>query len=303
MSVLGKRKYRETKFSVDKDSGKISLKVAKTEDKTEEETDTEKWPSWVVEADKGEPLVIKTFAKINVTKLPPEIEWKRGGIRVLKQYMFRAKVDKSLKAYPVVPGYQCYNVCKNRGPYHTLSPMILGPVHDENGDLYALNIEDGWQCSKVWPLHMAGCESDEWIKNWSEWSRRGRFSGLAKRHRTPKTTEDQHIGHETNKNVPAFTYYMGDKMDYVTARKRMYCIWYEKLAPETDAYKDLYARHLSGQNIILLDYDGLDRNNPKENIDLTKEKLLELVNDDSRPFGHGLVLASVLLGFPVWRMD
>ncbi|MCA9327833.1 hypothetical protein KDA14_04865, partial [Candidatus Saccharibacteria bacterium] len=67
------------------------------------------------------------------------------------------------------------------------------------------------------------------------------------------------------------------------------------------AYEDLKARHMSGVNLLLLEYDGLDRDNPDENRPLDHEMLQRLIVDDSRPFGHGLVLAACLMDCPVWH--
>ena len=268
------------------------------EDDDDDEDEPLMLPKWVLQAGEGEPPKIRDFPPVKVTPLPPVLPDKPGSIRVLKIYTRFAKVpDESVRSYPRIPGYTCYNVCKNRSPYHTLSPMLLGPVHDERKQLYAYNIEDGWQCSKVWPFH-AQQGPRRW-RYWREWSRIGRFSRLAKRHRTPAVPGQQ--VNARNRNIPLYSVYMNDQMDYGTARKRMYCRWYEELAPKTTAWQDLRNRHLMGQNLILLDYDGLDRLNPEENVDLTHEKLLELINDTSRPFGHGLVLAATLMGHPVWR--
>ena len=264
------------------------------------------WPVWVLEADNGKKLVPKQFKHPIVPYVPPpDAPKQRGGIRVLKIYNRFAPVPKEWKKWPEIDGYERFNVCKNNR-YQDLSPMVLGPVYDENGKLYAHTIEDGWQCSKVWPFHLQGCDpdlDDEWEENWQEWSRRGRFSRESRRHRTPKggaASGDQQVD-QRNKNIPLFSYYMGDKIPYKEARKRMYMRWYEETVKETVAYKDLKARHMSGQNLLLLEFDGLDRNDPEENRDLTEEMLLKLLDDDSRPFGHGLVLACCLLDMPVWR--
>ncbi len=245
----------------------------------------EVWPKWVKDAAIGEKPWIKKFPPFKAIPMPEVPAEKPGGIRVLKIYTQHARVpDESFRTDPVVPGYTCYRVCKNLSTYHELSPMLLGPVHDENGERYALNIEDGWQCSKVWPFHRN--RGGDWLRMWNKWSENGRFSGLALRHR--------------GRGPPLFSLYMGDEMDYVTARKRMYCEWMRQLAVEKEHFKDLRARYLRGENLILLDYDGLRREDPNENVDLTRERLKELVNDSSRPFGHGLVLAALIMDCHVW---
>jgi hypothetical protein len=252
------------------------------------------WPLWVYEADSGNRLVPMRFAPIPIYRGPPAPV--RGKIRVYKIYTRFARVKPRLLKWPTVEGYERYNVCKNN-LYQELSPMLLGPVIVD-GETYAHTIEDGWQCSKVWPSHLQGHppESDAWLPAWTEWSRRGRMSGESRRHRIPKHDAGK-VGHG-NPNVPLFSYFRGRRLPYKEARREMYLPWYEELVQRTDAYRDLKARHLGGVNLLLLEFDGLDRD--KEG-DLTKERLLELIEDDSRPFGHGLALAATLMDFPVWR--
>lgn len=251
---------------------------------------TTKWPKWVLEADSGKPLGKKIY-KNKIVPMDVIEGKKKGGIRVLKLYNRFAKVDPELKKWPVIDGYDRINTCKNSGRYgDELSPMRLGPVYDENGELYGSNIEDAWQCSKVWESQLT--DGADPLLYWKEWSRRGRFSGEARRHRTP--------GGKGNRIAPIYSYYMGDELSYGDARKRMYMKWYAELVVKTDAYKDLKARHLSGRNLLLLEYDGLHRNSD-ENRDLDEEFLVERMNDHSRPFGHGLVLACCLLGKHIWE--
>lgn len=248
---------------------------------------TTKWPEWVLEANSGKPLTKREYKKKIV---PMEVvEGKeRGGIRVLKILNRFAKVSPELKKWPDIKGYKRVNVCKNGGV--DLSPMLLGPVYDENRELYGFNIEDAWQCSKVWKSQLV--DGPDPLFYWKEWSRRGRFSGEARRHRTP--------GGKGNRIAPIYSHYMGETLSYGDARKRMYMKWYAELVVKTDAYKDLKARHLSGEDLLLLEYDGPNRDSD-ENRDLDEEFLVERMNDHSRPFGHGLVLACCLLDKHIWE--
>mmetsp|Transcript_25072 Transcript_25072/g.31901 ORF Transcript_25072/g.31901 Transcript_25072/m.31901 type:complete len:283 (-) Transcript_25072:93-941(-) len=274
--------------------GKRALLACETDDDPTEKRAklSETWPDWVVEANHGKQLKTRTFKPIAVYK-PVGSSPKPGGIRVLRIYNRFSKVDAELKKWPSVPGYERYNVCKNN-KYQALSPMVLGPVYDENGELFAENVEDAWQCSKVFTSHLNGCSVDsmEWVKNWQEWSKRGRFSKEARRHRQLQR------GDQT-----LFSYYMGDKLTYVQARKRMYCRWYQQTVVETDAFKDLKARHMDGIDLLLLEYDGLDRNDPEQNKDLDRESLHTFLNDPHTIFGHGLVLACLLLDLPLWEEE
>ena len=228
-----------------------------------------------------------------------------GKIRVLKIYNRFARVDDDpeLKKWPKIPGYERFNVCKNSSRYQELSPMLLGPVKDENGERYALNIEDGWQGSKVYPLHVKGYDGGRkggWQKNWTEYSKRARFSGEARRHRRPSRDKGKVID-SRNPNAPLFSYYMGDRLLYMDARERMYMPWYAELAKETKAFLDLKNRLLAGKNLLLLEYDGLDRRDPRKNRDLDENMLCRLIRDPCVIYGHGLGLASCLLDLRVWE--
>jgi hypothetical protein len=191
--------------------------------------------------------------------------------------------------------------------------MLLGPVYTYKiekkyikWDIYGLNIEDCWQCSKVYPAHLENIDhtkSNKWLKNWEQYSKIGRFSNEARRHRIPKgkwIDKMQQITHK-NKNIPLFSYFEGEKLSYIQARKKMYMLWYEQLCKKQNTFLDLYHRHLNGENFILFDYDGLQHD--KYNFDINKELLIKLIDNNNIPFGHGLVLACCLLDFPLWRMD
>jgi len=195
----------------------------------------------------------------------------RGEIRVLK---IRRGVS-----WPSIDGYKRYNVCKQTRVGRQLSPMKLGPVYDESGELYARTIEDAWQCSKVWERQLGG--GDDGHGRWHEWSRRGRFSGESRRHR--------------GRGKPLYSYYMGEKLGYVAARKRMYAPWYARCVKQTDAYRQLKSEHLAGQNLLLVEYDGLDPSALADNRPLDGDMLRRLIDDENHVFGHGLVLATCLL--------
>ncbi len=283
---------------------KKSVESKELESKSHSNTKSYKkatYPDWVQEANSGTQLKLRKFKSI-IPYNGKQVEKKRGQVRVLKIYNRFANVTSALKKWPSVEEYERFNVCKNTR-YQDLSPMVLGPVHDENKDLYAENIEDGWQCSKVWPSHIGvhDKDGDKWLPNWEEWSKRGRFSKEARRHRRPK--QDAKVKVHSNPNIPLFSYYMKKRLTYKKARERMYMSWYKTLVVKTDAYKDLKARLDAGINLLLVEYDGLDRTNPLENKDLDEKMLINLLDDDTKPFGHGLVLASVLLDLPVWEYD
>lgn len=95
--------------------------------------------------------------------------------------------------------------------------------------------------------------------------------------------------------VPVLSYYNGEFMNWVTSRIKVYCPLYAKLVIETDAYKKLKNDYCKGNNIQLLDPDGFDVGL------LDNNKISEALHSTKRPFGHGLVLAALLMNNMVWN--
>lgn len=184
-----------------------------------------------------------------------------------------------------------------------------------DGELFAKNIEDGWQGTKVWSQHLTNgkfdpkkdCfwrvgvkpidkDSNDWIPEWTKWSRYIRMSDFGKR-RHFKIDRDS-----TNPNVPLFQYFQGKKLSYVEGRKQMYIPWYHQLVQQTDAYKYLKDRFEKGLSLNLLEFDGMPRPSSEELPEpVTPESLQQMINDPKIIFGHGMVLAATLLGCKPWE--
>lgn len=86
-------------------------------------------------------------------------------------------------------------------------------------------------------------------------------------------------------------------MDYITSRKKVYVPLYYNLIKNREMtlyYKELFN---NGQNITIYDFDGI-RNDEGEPIcqELTKELLIEKINDGRFPFGHGYIVGSLIAG-------
>jgi len=94
-----------------------------------------------------------------------------------------------------------------------------------------------------------------------------------------------------NKNVPLFSYWNGEKLSYVEARKKIYCPIYSEYVKKTEAWKQLKDLREQGYNIQILGYDGYD---------ISSKSMSYYVNDSSRPFGHELVLACLLQNETPW---
>lgn len=94
-----------------------------------------------------------------------------------------------------------------------------------------------------------------------------------------------------------------DRLDYITARKKIYCGEYIRLAPRTPHFKKLKDLLESGQSLLIVEVDGPDPTFyglecPGLLINETTIKML--INDPRKPFGHGYVIAALLLGGETW---
>lgn len=100
------------------------------------------------------------------------------------------------------------------------------------------------------------------------------------------------------------------RLDYIEARKKIYCGEYARLAPKTPHFQRLQKMVENGENIMILEVDGpalglkfppYDRLSDKEPGLLIDEEVIRmLINDKRKPFGHGYVIAALLLGGAKW---
>jgi hypothetical protein len=274
---------------------------------------------FVTEVDRAAPKLVPRHFKPVVPRPPPTpaelAAPQRGMIRVLRMPgRFSGKPWPTLlrgrgRGHMVIP-------CKNRSAYHTLSPMLLGPILDpETDEVWALNIEDAWQGAKVYPHHLLGAAPEDearWLPAWLEYNRRVRMSGQALRHRatTAQRAAAAAAAGVATTNSGVFTWFRGQHLSYVDARRVMYMPWYEALAEREPAFVDLQRRYRAGEELLIMDPDGLDPERPGDAQYLqadaaeggvTERAFCLLLRDSTRPFGHGLVLAACLMGYPVWR--
>jgi hypothetical protein len=91
----------------------------------------------------------------------------------------------------------------------------------------------------------------------------------------------------------------GDKRyGYIESRKEVYVPEYYALVKDRNSVAVCRERLSKGENVVVYDFDG-----PREAktgkplcLPLTKELLKEKINDPAYPFGHGYVVAAMLLG-------
>lgn len=163
--------------------------------------------------------------------------------------------------------------CKGLG--RNFSPFLLGPVKLYKGApcLYAENVENAWQYSKVYSKFLD--EGGNITNEYFNWAKRGWKKRSAVRYPMGKGA------------APEFSFWGGEKLGYIEARKRIYFPIYAKAVKKTEAFKKLKAQYDSGINITLWDFDGYNH----LEMGMTLKDVLE---NTRRPMGHAFVIAALL---------
>ena len=156
-----------------------------------------------------------------------------------------------------------------------LSPFFLGPI-DLYGNYKSINMENGWQFSKVYEYYLE--EDDSVGERYFKWAQDG-WNDI-KAHRYP-------MGKDVK---PLYSYWGGKKLSYVEARKEIYIPLYAKAVKQTYAFKQLQKMNDEGKDFYLWDFDGYDH----KACGLTYD---QVINDPNRKMGHGFVIAMLLDGF------
>lgn len=156
-----------------------------------------------------------------------------------------------------------------------LSPFFCGPV-----PLYqnfkSINIENAWQFSKVYEYYL---EEDGTVgERYFRWAEDGWNDIRAHRYPMGKGV------------VPLYSYWDGQKLTYIEARKQIYIPLYSLAVQKTFAFKELKKMHEEGKDLYLWDFDGYDY----AALGLTFE---QVINDPNRKMGHAFVIAMLLEGY------
>lgn len=155
-----------------------------------------------------------------------------------------------------------------------LSPFFLGPVDLYNG-LESKNVENGWQFSKVYADMVDEQENptqDYWM-----WATGGWADSFA--HRYPKGRGAR----------PLFSFWAGEKLKYIEARKKIYIPLYANAVQKSDAYHELQLKAATASDVYLVDFDAYDHRSLGMSYD-------DVINCEDRKMGHAFVLAMLLEG-------
>lgn len=185
----------------------------------------------------------------------------------------------------------------NRIPCTQFSPMYLGPVVEKEifgtGSKTAVIFENYWQYSKVFE-ELGHFDEDYYISDtWYKFRDYGFQKRTGDRH--PKGTKTDEVKYVVNgkkyyRYLTAVTsIYMDTEYDYISSRKAIYVPVYTYLVTRTQAFKELKEAVDNGLSVQILDFDVLEGSH-----DVTVQFLKERINDPTKPFGHGYVLAALL---------
>ena len=176
-----------------------------------------------------------------------------------------------------------------------LSPMKLGPIICFwDNDLQSHNLENYWQCSKLYPSQKLECDNNNHSKCQNSCFRKYQtemFNDIEP-HRHNKFSK------VNNKKVApngwVWTYKDGSTklFPYVESRQ-FYCNYYERLAIKTKAFRTLKDLLNDGMNLNIIGYDGWSLND--ENVDNLKVELMKLYLNSAQPFGYELCIVSLLI--------
>ncbi len=204
---------------------------------------------------------------------------------VIVSKMFMMKNPEYVKGYlNVFPNYKDQN---RKGGFGCmkLSPKSLGPViHNMPGLPPANTIENYHQFSKFWKFEL---DDDSNILEKYKKERIKAYKSLEPmRHKYDTKTLKQY---NKNINIPEFSmYYDKDgnehRYNYLQCRY-FYCHFYQLLVVKENDFKELKEKIKNGINLNISGYDGYS----------VSDKLYEHYLDTSKPFGHELVLYTMLV--------
>lgn len=154
-----------------------------------------------------------------------------------------------------------------------LSPFVLGPC-PLYGELRSLTMENAWQYLKAYPPAHIGPDGEPTAAYW-RWAEEGWANPRAVRYPMGKGA------------VPAYSYWDGERLDYVSARQRVYFPLYRDAVRQGVAWHRLKSLHAE-RDLVLFDFDGYDH-------DRLGVSLADVLADPTRKCGHAFVLKAMLL--------
>lgn len=235
----------------------------------------------------------------------------RGRIRIAQQAKGRS--------YPVVKGFENIPAwSRGKGEWKELSPFFIRiPKYKELREIegevketvyHNVIFESFWQSFKVWEkvdkqngkdwkwpaeIHVKKeKEEQNPNENWWNW-----HSALLK--------HEEAVRRPNGRAIPLYSYYRGQKLGVVEARKQIYIPWLQELYRKNEVYQKLLQMVKSGINVMIIEPDGPLLDFYDEGLEVNLQMLYNLINVTNyapegyphkyRPYGHGYVIALTLL--------
>ena len=167
----------------------------------------------------------------------------------------------------------------------SLSPFFLKVEINFQGIDLEANVENAWQYSKVydpppdneWEPHY--CTKNFWpTQRWFNWAYRGMIQTRAERYPAGKGRK------------PLFTFWKGQKLKYLDARKEVYMPLYARAVSQTEAFVTLKNLYQINKKLTFQDFDAYDHR--RLGMDWN-----DVIHCEERKMGHAFVLAMLLEGY------
>ena len=257
-------------------------------------TDLPKNPN--AKADKARNLELELLRVEEVASLN-KANGQKGKVIVSKLKMMKG-IDSVNGFYKVFPNFKHGNRKDGYG-CPELSPKSIGPVPHIMPNLpVARNIENFHQFAKVFSFEVD--ENGNQKPEYFEARKKGYLDPVPHRHKHSREVLKKLSG---NINIPLYSiFYNKDgrehRFDYLGCRY-FYCKKYEELTKDSQALRQLRDWIASGVNLQIVGYDGYPVFDDDTISDKSQEdfinKLMDWYCDTSRPFGHELVLYTLLV--------
>lgn len=163
-------------------------------------------------------------------------------------------------------------VSKAGKEWSQLSPFLLGPCK-LYGTYVSKNMENAWQYSKVYSEFNTITQMPN--SGYWKWANEGWLNPRAIRYPMGKGRK------------PEYSWWDGQGMGYVSARKRIYAPLYAKSVLQTETFTRLKQIYKNNDHLVLLDYDAY--NHHELNMSLT-----DVLYNEKKKMGHAFVLAMLL---------
>ena len=152
-------------------------------------------------------------------------------------------------------------------------PEVKEEINNKKVTEYAKNVENGFQACKVYAPHDDNGKPN---KDYFLWAQRIWNDTYAQRYPMGKGVK------------PLYSWWDGQKLDYIEARKKIYVPIYGRGVAKTKAFgKLLYIYRTTNKDIYLVDFDGYNH------IQMNKT-LTDVLNDPNMRMGHAFVIYSLL---------